>query len=49
MSGMKAGDFTKCRLCGKGVAHTNVPLFYRVKIERMGFLTGKPSRGCIIF
>ena len=33
---MKAGDFTPCAICGKGVAHTGVPLFYRVRIERMG-------------
>jgi hypothetical protein len=33
---MKAGDFKPCRLCGKGVAHTGLPLFWRVRIERMG-------------
>ena len=36
MTGMRAGDFTKCKICGLGVAHTRAPLFYRVKIERMG-------------
>lgn len=33
---MKQTDFTPCTRCGKGVAHTGVPLFYRVTIERMG-------------
>lgn len=33
---MRAGDFRPCVLCGKGVAHTGLPLFFRVKIERMG-------------
>ena len=34
--GMRAGDFTKCAGCGRGVAHTGLPLFWRVKLERMG-------------
>jgi hypothetical protein len=33
---MRAGDFAPCALCGKGVMHTGVPLFYRVRIETMG-------------
>lgn len=33
---MKAGDFKPCALCGRGVAHTGIPLFYRVRIEHMG-------------
>lgn len=33
---MKAGDFRPCALCGKGVMHTRIPLFYRVTIQRMG-------------
>jgi hypothetical protein len=33
---MRAGDFKPCALCGKGVMHTQMPLFYRVRIERMG-------------
>lgn len=33
---MKAGDFRPCALCGKGVMHTGLPLFYRVTIQRMG-------------
>lgn len=34
--GMRAGDFKKCAGCGRGVAHTGLPLFWRVKAERMG-------------
>lgn len=34
--GMRAGDFKKCAVCKKGVAHTGVPLFYRVSVEHMG-------------
>lgn len=33
---MKARDFKPCAYCGKGVMHTGLPLFYRVRIERMG-------------
>jgi hypothetical protein len=33
---MKQTDFKPCVKCGKGVAHTGIPLFYRVTIERMG-------------
>ena len=33
---MRAGDFTKCKGCGKGMMHTGLPIFWRVKIERMG-------------
>ncbi len=33
---MKAGDFKPCACCGKGVMHTGVPVFWRVRIERMG-------------
>lgn len=33
---MKAADFKPCAICGKGVMHAGVPLFYRVKIESMG-------------
>lgn len=32
---MKAGDFKPCALCGKGMMHTGLPLFWRVRIERM--------------
>ena len=33
---MKAGEIKPCSLCGKGVMHTGLPLFYRIKVERMG-------------
>jgi hypothetical protein len=33
---MHAKDFKPCANCGKGVAHTGLPLFWRVRIERMG-------------
>lgn len=33
---MKAGDFKKCAICGKGMMHTGLPLFWRVRIQRMG-------------
>lgn len=34
--GMKAGELEKCCLCGKGMMHSGVPLFYRVTVEHMG-------------
>jgi len=33
---MKHKDFKPCARCGKGVAHTGLPLFWRVTVERMG-------------
>jgi hypothetical protein len=33
---MTAGDFKPCALCGRGVMHAGVPIFYRVRIESMG-------------
>lgn len=33
---MKLEDFKKCAICGKGVLHNRIPLFYRVKIQRFG-------------
>lgn len=33
---MKAADLKPCALCGKGVLHAGLPLFYRVKAETMG-------------
>jgi hypothetical protein len=33
---MKARDIKPCAICGKGVMHSGVPLFYRVKVESMG-------------
>ncbi len=41
---MKAGDFRPCALCGKGVMHTGLPLFYRVTIQRMGVDAGEVQR-----
>jgi len=32
---MKQGELQKCTKCGNGVMHTDNPLFYRVRIERM--------------
>lgn len=32
---MKAGDLQRCALCGHGMMHTGLPLFYRVRIEQM--------------
>jgi hypothetical protein len=33
---MKASEIKKCTMCGKGVMHTGLPLFWRVTIERFG-------------
>lgn len=33
---MKSADLKPCAICGKGVIHAGVPLFYRVKLEHMG-------------
>ena len=33
---MKAGDFKPCALCGRGVMHAGIPLFYRGRSESMG-------------
>ena len=41
---MRAQDLQPCALCGKGVMHTGVPLFYRVKIQRMGVDVGEVRR-----
>ena len=35
-SGLKQKDLTGCVICGKGVAHDQNILFYRVRIERYG-------------
>lgn len=32
---MKAGDLRPCALCGQGVMHTGVPLFWVVTLQRM--------------
>lgn len=41
---MHARDFKPCALCHKGVMHTGVPLFYRVRIETMGVDHGNVQR-----
>ena len=33
---MKRTDFKPCANCGKGVAHTGLPLFWVVEIQRFG-------------
>lgn len=33
---MKAKELRPCGICGNGLMHTGVPLFYRVTIEVMG-------------
>lgn len=32
---MKAGEITRCALCGEGVMHGGMPLFWRIRLERM--------------
>lgn len=33
---MKAADMQKCAICGRGVLHAGLPLFWRVSLQRMG-------------
>ena len=33
---MKLSEIKKCAVCGKGVMHTGLPLFWRVRIDRFG-------------
>lgn len=33
---MHRKDFKACAICHKGMMHTGLPLFWRVRIERMG-------------
>jgi hypothetical protein len=33
---MKAEDLKPCALCGKGMMHAGVPLFYQVTVQTMG-------------
>ena len=33
---MKASELTPCCFCGKGVAHTGIPLFYRMTLQPFG-------------
>lgn len=32
---MKREELQKCAMCGKGVMHTGLPLFWRVTVERL--------------
>jgi hypothetical protein len=34
--GIKQTKIRKCVLCGKGVAHSGHPLFFRISVERCG-------------
>ena len=36
---MKAADLKPCAICGLGVMHAGVPVFFRVKVEHMGIDT----------
>lgn len=33
-----------CSMCGKGIGHTRIPLFWRVRIERFGLDAGALTR-----
>ena len=33
---MKAEEMKPCALCGKGMMHAGVPLYYRVRVEHFG-------------
>ncbi len=41
---MKAREIKPCAICGRGVMHSGVPLFYRVKVESMGIDVGAVKR-----
>lgn len=41
---MKTGELQPCALCGQGVMHTGVPLFWRVAFRRMGVDLGAVRR-----
>lgn len=32
----KQADIKPCAICGKGIMHAGMPLFFRVRIERLG-------------
>ncbi len=36
LPGIKQRELAPCGICGKGVAHGNYPLFWRVRVERFG-------------
>lgn len=33
---MKAGELQPCALCGQGLMHNGLPLFWRIRLERFG-------------
>ena len=37
-------DVAKCRMCGKAIGHTGLPLFWRVRIQRYGLKIGALQR-----
>ena len=41
---MKQSELQKCIVCGKGVMHTGIPLFYKVTFSRMGIDMGAVQR-----
>lgn len=41
---MKAGELQPCALCGLGVLHAGVPLFWQVTFRRMGIDYGAVRR-----
>ena len=41
---MKQTDFQPCAICQKGVMHTGLPLFYKVRFVPMGIDTGAVQR-----
>lgn len=41
---MKRNELQKCAVCGKGVIHTGLPLFWKLSIERFGVDIGAVQR-----
>lgn len=37
-------EVAKCAICGKGIGHTSLPFFYRVRIERYRLNAGALQR-----
>lgn len=44
LPGIKQRDIRKCVFCGKGVAHSGHPLFYRITVELCGLMKGAIER-----
>jgi len=42
--GFKKSDLKKCAMCGNGLMHTGIPIFYKLRIEPMGFDSGAIQR-----